>query len=78
VREQMKAALTSRGEFHPCGVHMLADKKGLGKVIRPLTTFSSLRVFRMFSRCVVQGVASTRSGCMKYLPVPPLRSSTRP
>jgi hypothetical protein len=41
---------------------MLADKGGLGKIIRELTTFSTLTTFQTFYAVVLNGEGSTRPG----------------
>ena len=59
---QVAAARAAAADFTPWRTRMLADTRGLGKLVRELTTFRSLSAFKTFFDAALDGQGCTRAG----------------
>ena len=60
--EQVAAARAAAADFTPWRTRMLANTRGLGKLVRELTTFRSLSAFKTFFDVALDGQGCTRAG----------------
>lgn len=62
ILEQVASARAAAADFTPWRTRMLANVRGLGKLVRELTTFRSLSAFETFFCVVLDGQGCTRAG----------------
>ena len=60
--KQVAAARAAHADFTPWRTRMLANTRGLGKLVRELTTFRSLSAFKTFFDVALDGQGCTRAG----------------